>query len=345
MQDILARGWADLLARLDGPMHFRFVVQPLVAMLLGARAGTRDARAGEPPFLRAILRFSERRSQRIKDALRDVANLLLVAAVLDSAYQIAVHRGIFLLELLITVAVLAVLPYLLVRSPMARLAPAKGAAALGFAQLVVVMGLSLFAPAGTLRWVEGWVFLGLFFGSSLAITLYLARKDPALLQRRTQAGPLAEKERSQKIIQGLAGISFLSTIVLPALDHRFRWSQLSLPGVIAGEALVVLGFLIVFLVFRENTFTSSVIEVATEQRVIDTGPYAVVRHPMYVGGLVLVAGIPLALGSLVGLATFPPFAALIVWRLLDEERFLVEHLAGYAAYRRKTRHRLIPYVW
>ena len=118
-----------------------------------------------------------------------------------------------------------------------------------------------------------------------------------------------------------------------------------LPAVIVGYALVGLGFLIVFLVFRENTYTSSVIEVATEQRVIDTGPYAVVRHPMYVGGLVLTAGTPLALGSLVGLVTFVPFAAVIVWRLLDEERFLADYLVGYAAYRERTPYRLVPHVW
>jgi protein-S-isoprenylcysteine O-methyltransferase Ste14 len=112
-----------------------------------------------------------------------------------------------------------------------------------------------------------------------------------------------------------------------------------------GDALVVLGFLIVFLVFRENTYTSSVIEVATEQRVVTTGPYAAVRHPMYAGALVLLAGIPVALGSLVGLLTFPPFVVIIVWRLLDEERFLVGRLAGYAAYQEKTRCRLIPGVW
>jgi len=345
MHEILVRGWVDLLARLDGPLHFRFIVQPLVALLLGARAGIRDARAGEPPFLSALLRFPERRGQRVKEALRDVATLLLVAALLDSAYQVAVHRSIFLLELVITVALLALVPYLLVRGPMARLAPATGAAALGLAQLVVVMVLLLFAPAGTLGWVEGWVFLSIFFGSSLAITIYLARKDPALLQRRTQAGPLAEKERSQKIIQGLAGLSFLSTIVLPALDHRFGWSHVPLPVVIAGDALVALGFVVVFFVFRANTFTSAVIEVAAEQGVIDTGPYAVVRHPMYAGALVLLAGMPLALGSVVGLATFPFFVAIIVLRLLDEERFLLGHLAGYAAYRQKTRYRLIPHVW
>jgi protein-S-isoprenylcysteine O-methyltransferase Ste14 len=218
-------------------------------------------------------------------------------------------------------------------------------AAGGLAQLVVVIGLLLFAPAGTLRFVEGWIFLALFAASSLAITIYLARKDPALLERRAQAGPAAEKERSQKIIQGLASLAFVATIVVPALDHRFRWSHAPLPVVVVGDVLVALGFAIVFLVFRENTFTSAVIEVAAEQRVIDTGPYAVVRHPMYAGALVLVAGIPLALGSVVGLVVFVPFVAILVWRLLDEERFLVGHLAGYAAYREKTRYRLVPYVF
>jgi protein-S-isoprenylcysteine O-methyltransferase Ste14 len=218
-------------------------------------------------------------------------------------------------------------------------------AGLGLAQLIVVIGLLLFAPAGTVRFVEAWAFLALFSGASLAITVYLAKRDPVLLQRRTQAGPVAEKERSQKIIQSLASVAFVSTIVVPALDHRFGWSHASLPVVIAGDLLVVLGFSIVFLVFRENTFTSSVIEVAAKQLVIETGPYAIVRHPMYVGGLVLVAGIPLALGSLVGLATFPPFAAVIVWRLLDEERFLVGHLAGYSVYCEKTRWRLLAHVW
>jgi protein-S-isoprenylcysteine O-methyltransferase Ste14 len=224
-------------------------------------------------------------------------------------------------------------------------AKATTKAVLGLANLVVVVGLALFAPAGTLRFVEGWVFSALFFGSALAITVYLAKSDPALLERRTHAGPIAEKEPSQRIIQGLASVAFLSTIMVPAFDRRFGWSHVPLPAVIVGDAMVGLGFVVVFYVFRENTYTSSVIEVATEQRVIDTGPYAAVRHPMYVGALVLVAGIPLALGSLVGLLTFPPFVAIIVWRLLDEERFLLAHLPSYAAYREKTRHRLIPHVW
>ncbi|HLK39147.1 MAG TPA: isoprenylcysteine carboxylmethyltransferase family protein, partial [Polyangiaceae bacterium] len=218
-------------------------------------------------------------------------------------------------------------------------------AGVGLAQLLVVMALLVFGPAGTLRFVEGWTFLGLFFAASLAITLYLARADPALLERRTQAGPVAEKELSQKVIQAIASVSFLATIVVPALDRRWHGSRAPLAAVVGGHALVALGFLVVFMVFRANTFTSSVIEVARGQHVVDTGPYAMVRHPMYVGGLVLVAGIPLSLGSWIGLVTVPPFAAILVWRLLDEERFLTRQLAGYAAYRQRTRYRLIPRVW
>jgi protein-S-isoprenylcysteine O-methyltransferase Ste14 len=215
----------------------------------------------------------------------------------------------------------------------------------GLTNLVVVLGVVLFGSAGTIRYVEGWVFLGLFSGASLAITVYLAFKDPALLARRTQAGPIAEKERSQKVIQAVASVSFLATLMVPALDRRFGWSHAPLTLIVVGDALVLVGFLIVFLVFRENTYTSSVIEVASEQRVIESGPYAVVRHPMYAGALLLLAGIPMALGSLVGLATWPPFVAVIVWRLLDEERFLVSRLPGYTAYQGKTRYRLIPGVW
>ncbi len=218
-------------------------------------------------------------------------------------------------------------------------------ALVGLVELVVVLAVAIFMSAGSVHYVEGWVFLGVFSGSSLAITLWLMRKDPALLERRTQAGPAAEKERGQKVIQGFASLAFMGTVVVPSLDHRLGWSRVPLVAVVAGDALVAVGFVLVFLVFRQNTFTSAVIEVADAQRVVDTGPYAVVRHPMYAGALVLLAGIPLALGSLVGLVTLPPFGAVLVWRLLAEERFLTEHLPGYEAYRKKTRYRLIPHVW
>jgi protein-S-isoprenylcysteine O-methyltransferase Ste14 len=218
-------------------------------------------------------------------------------------------------------------------------------AVLGLVFLCVVLGAAIFLAAGTLGFAAGWSFLATFAGASSLITAYLARKDPALLARRTQAGPVAERERTQKIIQALATLSFLAMVVVPGLDRRFGWSRAPLGAVIGGDVLVALGFYAVFRVFRENTFTSGTIEVVSDQRIVATGPYAIVRHPMYAGALVLVAGIPLALGSFVGLLGFPPFVAVIIARLLDEERYLRAHLSGYAEYCTKTRFRLVPRVW
>jgi protein-S-isoprenylcysteine O-methyltransferase Ste14 len=221
----------------------------------------------------------------------------------------------------------------------------KTKAFLGLAQLTAVIGLLLFLSAGTARYVEGWVFLVVFCGCSLAITLYLMRNDPELLARRLVVGPVAERRPRQKVVQALASAAFLSVIVVPALDLRFAWSHVPVPFVVAGEILVAIGFLIVFLVFRENPFAAAVVDVGAEQRVIDTGPYARVRHPMYAGALVMLIGIPLALGSAWGLLTMIPFTAVIVWRLLDEEALLSKQLSGYEEYRRKTRYRLIPWLW
>ena len=131
-------------------------------------------------------------------------------------------------------------------------------------------------------------------------------------------------------------------IIIPGLDHRFGWSHVPVAVVLAGDGLVVIGLYIVFLVFRENSYTSGVIEVASDQRVISTGPYRIVRHPMYAGALVMLLGMPLALGSAWGVLVCLPLAAAIIVRLIDEERYLARHLAGYAEYRERTRHRLIP---
>jgi protein-S-isoprenylcysteine O-methyltransferase Ste14 len=216
---------------------------------------------------------------------------------------------------------------------------------LGLAQLMAVMGAVLFLAAGTWRYLPGWIFLAEFFGCALGVTVYLMRRDPGLLQRRVDAGPAAEKRARQKIIQTLASLAFLSILVVPALDRRFGWSHVPAALVALGIALVAAGFLCVFAVFRENTFASASIEVVQEQQLIETGPYARVRHPMYAGALVLLAGVPLALASFVGLLVLPPFAAVIVWRLLDEEKVLASQLPGYAEYVRKVRFRLVPGVW
>jgi protein-S-isoprenylcysteine O-methyltransferase Ste14 len=203
----------------------------------------------------------------------------------------------------------------------------------------------LFLPAWTLDYWQAWVFLAVFFVPVLAITLYFMQKDPKLLERRTTRGPVSEKEKSQKIIQSLASIAFIAVIVFPAIDHRRAWSMVPPYGVAAGDLLVALGLLGVFFVFKENTFTSAIIEVAAEQKVISTGPYALVRHPMYTGALIMLLGVPLALGSWWGLFTIIPMTLVIVWRLLDEERFLARNLSGYSEYMNKVKYRLLPSLW
>jgi protein-S-isoprenylcysteine O-methyltransferase Ste14 len=215
----------------------------------------------------------------------------------------------------------------------------------GFLQLLVIMAVLIFVPAGTLDYPQAWIFLAVFFVPVLAITIYLMKNDPNLLERRIKAGPSDEKETSQKIIQFFAMIDFIAVMLVPALDHRFAWSAVPPYVVAAGDIFVVLGFFIVFLVFKENTFTSAIIELSSEQRVITTGPYAMVRHPMYIGALIMLVGVPLALGSWWGLLTVVAMTLVIVWRLLDEERFLGKNLPGYADYQNAVRYRLLPFVW
>jgi protein-S-isoprenylcysteine O-methyltransferase Ste14 len=220
---------------------------------------------------------------------------------------------------------------------------AKAWAGIGF--LAVAMGLLLFLPAGAIQWWEAWVYLGIFFGASIPITIYLMRHDPALLQRRMAAGPTAEKEPAQKVIMLMASLGFIGTLVVPALDYRYSWSRAPAYVVLWGDALAALCFAITFRVYKENTFTSATVEVAPDQRVVSTGPYAIVRHPMYAGGLLLFIGTPLALGSFWGLIAALAVLPALIWRLLDEERLLSRDLPGYAEYCDKVRWRLIPRVF
>jgi protein-S-isoprenylcysteine O-methyltransferase Ste14 len=215
----------------------------------------------------------------------------------------------------------------------------------GLVILVLVTGALLFAAAGTFDYWQAWAFLAIYFTLSLAITLYLMKKDPALLARRMSGGPFAEKEPSQRIIMSFASIGFIGLLVLPGLDHRFGWSQMPAYVAIAGDILVVLGWVGIFFVFRENSFSSATIELAADQRVISTGPYALVRHPMYAAALVMLLGMPIALGSWWGVLTMAVVVPAVVWRLLDEERFLARNLPGYTEYQRKVRYRLLPLVW
>jgi protein-S-isoprenylcysteine O-methyltransferase Ste14 len=215
----------------------------------------------------------------------------------------------------------------------------------GLFALFIVIAALLFLCAWTFDYWQAWVFLIVFFGSSFAITAYLMKKDPKLLQRRITAGPTNEKEASQKIIQFLAQIAFLLVIVFPVLDHRFEWSTVSPYINVAGDVLIAIGFYIVFLVFKENSHASALVEVEADQKVVSTGPYARIRHPMYTGALLLLLGTPLALGSWWGILALIPITLVIVWRLLDEERFLAKNLAGYVEYKNKVIYRLLPFIW
>jgi len=215
----------------------------------------------------------------------------------------------------------------------------------GSLALLFFTAAALFLSAWTFDYWQAWVFLVVFFGSATAITIYLMKADPKLLERRISAGPLNEKETSQKIIQSFAQASFLLVIIFPALDHRFGWSNVPTYVNIIGNILIVIGFYIVFLVFKENTNASALIEVEADQKVVSTGTYGLVRHPMYLGALILLVGMPLALGSLWGVLTIVPITAVLVWRLLDEERFLEKNLSGYTEYEKKVKYHLVPWVW
>jgi protein-S-isoprenylcysteine O-methyltransferase Ste14 len=218
-------------------------------------------------------------------------------------------------------------------------------ALIGILRTFAVLVLVVFVPSWSLRYWQGWACLASFFVPACTITVWVAKHDPALLERRLKAGPKAEKEVGQKIVQTIASIVFLGDFVIPAFDHRYGWSSVPVWASLAGDLMMVLGFVIVFRVFQANSFTSGIIEVAEDQRVISTGPYALVRHPMYTGGLIMLFGIPLALGSWWGMLINVPMTAAILWRLLDEERFLLRNLPGYAEYRETVKYRLLPLVW
>ncbi|HXY58383.1 MAG TPA: isoprenylcysteine carboxylmethyltransferase family protein [Methylocystis sp.] len=214
-----------------------------------------------------------------------------------------------------------------------------------FVVLTAAMAALLFLPAGTLRYWQAWAYLAVFFGAGGTITAYLIRRDRALLERRLSGGPFAEKEPAQKIIMTFMSLGSIALLVVPALDRRFGWSETSAVLALAGELLFLLGYYVVFLTFRENSFAAATIGVFRDQRVIATGPYALVRHPMYAGALVYCAATPLALGSLWGLLAVAAVAPFMLWRIVNEEEILLRRLPGYADYCARVRWRLIPHVF
>ena len=216
---------------------------------------------------------------------------------------------------------------------------------LGFAFLMLVLTLALFIPAGALSFWQAWVYLAVFSVCTILITAYLIKYDPKLLASRVKAGPTAETQKSQRIIQSLASLFFVGLFIVTGLDFRFQWSEVPPVVSLISDGFVMLGFLIVFLVFRENSYTSAIIEVSQEQKVISSGPYSVVRHPMYAGAILLLMFTPPALGSWVAIACPVPLILVVAVRLLEEEKYLVTNLSGYEAYRQKVHYRLVPFIW
>jgi protein-S-isoprenylcysteine O-methyltransferase Ste14 len=216
---------------------------------------------------------------------------------------------------------------------------------LALAAFGLAIALLLFGVAGTIHYWQAWVYLAIALGASLLTTLYLMKHDPALLERRMRGGPTAEREPRQKLIMLFASLGFIALLVVPALDHRFGWSAVPLRLVVVGDVLTALGFYMIFRVYRVNPFTAATIQVTPDQHVVSTGPYAIVRHPMYASASLYVIGTPLALGSYWGLLAVAATLPFLIWRLVDEERVLARRLPGYAEYQKQVPYRLLPRIW
>jgi protein-S-isoprenylcysteine O-methyltransferase Ste14 len=216
---------------------------------------------------------------------------------------------------------------------------------IGLASLAILLWLALFLPAWTLNYWQAWIYWLVFLVCILAISTYFLKKDLSFIMSRLKVGPVSEKENSQKITQALVSIFFILLLLVPSIDHHFQWSNVPTYLVLTRDVFVALGLLTIFLVFKENSYTSVLIEVNEGQKVISTGPYGVVRHPMYSGALLMLLFTPLALGSFWGLLAFPPLLAVIVVRLLEEEKFLAIELSGYSEYCQRVRYRLVPFLW
>ncbi|MGE5372897.1 MAG: methyltransferase family protein [Solirubrobacterales bacterium] len=207
--------------------------------------------------------------------------------------------------------------------------------------IMIVLGLVLFLPAGSFKFWQGWIWWSILSGLTLFITAYFVKRDPGLLSRRMN---VKEKEPQPGVLKVLSLLSMF-TYLVPGFDYRFHGSAVPVWVVITANVLVFLGYVLIIMVFRENSYASTVIQVETEQPVITTGPYAIVRHPMYTGLMIMMLVTPLALGSYWALIFSSLFIPINILRIRKEEAVLLRDLPGYADYCAKTRYRLIPFVW
>lgn len=207
---------------------------------------------------------------------------------------------------------------------------------------LVMVGLLIFLPAGTLDYANGWLLLGLLFGPMLIAGFLMLFKSPDFLAKRLDA---KEKQATQKGVVALSGLMFIAGFVVAGLDHRFGWSQMPMAVVIVATVLFLLAYGLYAEVMRENAYLSRTIRVEEGQKVVDTGLYGVVRHPMYMATILLFLAMPLILGSWYALIVFAAYPAIIIVRLKDEEALLAQELEGYKAYKQKVKFRILPWIW
>jgi len=207
---------------------------------------------------------------------------------------------------------------------------------------VALLGLLLFLPAGTLMWRQGWLLMGILFVPMFAAGLVMLRRSPELLQKRLNA---REEQGEQRQVILLSALMFLAAFVVAGLNFRFRW--IILPDAVSWVAagVFLLGYLLYAEVLRENAWLSRTVEVQKDQRVVDTGLYGVVRHPMYMSTLLLFLSMPLVLGSPISFVILLAYIPIIARRMRNEEQVLERGLAGYAEYKRRVRYKILPFVW
>lgn len=208
-----------------------------------------------------------------------------------------------------------------------------------------VFMLLLFVPAGTLIYWQGWVFLAVFMVATLVPSVYLARHDPEALKRRMTAGPTNEHRPVQRVVIALCFLLVPALMVVAGLDHRFGWTALPVAVVVVGDVLVAAGLVLAQWVVIQNGYAAATVTVEQGQPLVTTGLYGIVRHPLYVGALVMMIGAPLALNSAWALTVLIPGLAALAVRILDEEKMLTEQLPGYDEYVKKVRYRLVPWIW
>jgi protein-S-isoprenylcysteine O-methyltransferase Ste14 len=210
---------------------------------------------------------------------------------------------------------------------------------------LVLFAVLLFLPAGTLNYWQAWVFIAIFIVTTTGPNIYLAMRRPEVLRRRLSAGPRAETRPAQKVISVGYIATFLALLLISALDYRFGWSQVPTTVAVLGDALLAVGLGIAMLAVLQNSYAAARVTVESDQKVVSTGIYGMVRHPMYFGALIAMVGTPLALGSYWGLVVLIPGIVVLVFRILDEEKVLRQELDGYRDYTDKVHARLVPYVW